>query len=419
MKESSAEDFMERIYKRTHTIQTFRSGPLGPYLLRFVENSTQHGYARESIHVQLRCLVRFGRWLKRRRIPLRNVGRTDIQRYLRHDGDVRQGDARTLRRFLQLLGEQGVIVMPDTQLKTQVEIVAENFADYLKYERGLAPRTIEYHRAFVARFLAWRFGPSGDHDLNLAHIQGGDLITFVQREAAKRSVGSARMITASLRSFVKYSLVQGALHRDISGAIPKVRCYSLSGIPRFLTPSQVRRVLASCDRRTAMGRRDFAILLLLSRLGLRACEVGSLELDDFDWTAGTLTIRGKGSKICKLPLPHDVGKAIATYLRRDRPVVPNRRVFLRILAPHTGFAGPQGVCQMVRETLARAGVESRSKGAHQFRHSLATRMLANRASLADIGQVLRHARPKTTFVYTKIDVRALRALVRRWPGGAK
>ena len=146
---------MERIYKRTHTIQTFRSGPLGPYLQRFVENSTQHGYARESIHVQLRCLVRFGRWLKRRRIPLRNVGRTDIQRYLRHDGDVRQGDARTLRRFQQLLGEQGVIVMPDTPLKTQVEIVAENFADYLKHERGLAPRTIEYHRGFVARFLAF------------------------------------------------------------------------------------------------------------------------------------------------------------------------------------------------------------------------------------------------------------------------
>ena len=343
----------------------------------------------------------------------------DAQIYLGRNGDVRQGDTRTLQRFLESLVQQGVIVMPKLWRKHKSKLrprtlptISSTNEDWLHEQSSTtADLLCDFSRGDLAR--------TGDHDLNLAHIHGSDLVTFVQREAATRSAGSARMITASLRSFVRYSLLRGALDKDISGAIPKVRCYSLSGIPRFLTSAQVNRVLASCDRRTAMGRRDYAILLLLSRLGLRACEVGSLDLEDIDWTVGTLTIRSKGSKVCKLPLPHDVGKAIAAYLRKDRPVVRNRRVFLRILAPHTGFAGPQGVCQMVRETLARAGVESRSKGAHQFRHSLATRMLANRASLADIGQVLRHARPKTTFVYTKIDVRALRALVRHWPGGAE
>jgi len=414
-----AEDFMERIFTRINTIHAFHSGPLGPYLKNFAENSNQQGYARESIQVQLRAINRFGRWLKRRRITLRKFQLTDAQVYLRQNGDVRQGDARTLQRFLDLLAAQSAILTPQVRKKTKVDVFADKFAEHLKYERGLAPRTVKYYRGFVALFLGWRFGKNSDHDLDLARIHGGDLVAFVQEEAARRSAGSARMITASLRSFLRYSVLRGALGRDISGAIPKVRCYSLAGIPRFLAPGQVKRVLASCDRRTAMGRRDYAILLLLSRLGLRACEVGSLELEDIDWTAGTLTIRGKGAKVCKLPLPHDVGKAIAAYLRRDRPAVPARRVFLRLLAPHTGFAGPQGVCQMVRETLARAGVQSQSKGAHQFRHSLATRMLANRATLADIGQVLRHAMPKTTFIYTKVDIRGLRALVRHWPGGAQ
>lgn len=419
MKESSPEDFMERVYKRIPTIQAFRSEPLGPYLQRFAEKSSHQGYVRESIQGQLRAIARFGTWLKRRRIALGNVGRGDVQRYLRRNGGVRRGDARALQRFRELLAMQGVIVMPDAPQKTEVEAVAEEFAGYLKHERGLAPRTIKYHRAFIARFLAWRFGENRDDHVNMAHVKAGDLVNFVQREAARRSAASARMVTASLRSFVRYSLLRGGLDKDISGAIPKVRCCSLSGIPRFLTPSQVRRVLASCDRRTIMGRRDYAILLLLSRLGLRASEVATLDLEAIDWTAGTLTVHGKGSKICKLPLPHDVGKAVAAYLRWDRPKVPSRRLFLRVLAPLNGFAGPQGVCQMVRATLARAGVQAPSKGAHQFRHALATRMLRNRASLTDIGHVLRHVRPKTTFIYTKVDLTALRALVRCWPGGAK
>ena len=333
---------MERVFTRINTVHAFRSGPLGPYLQKFAETSVQQGYARESLQVQLRAISRFGRWLKRRRITLSKFQLTDAQVYLRQNCDVRQGDTRTLQRFLESLAAQSVIITPQVWKKTKVDVFADEFAEHLKHERGLAPRTIKYYRAFVARFLGWRFGKPGDHDLDLARIHGGDLVSFLREEAARRSAGSARMITASLRSFLRYSVLRGALRKDISGAIPKVRCYSLVGIPRFLAPSQVKRVLASCDRRTAMGRRDYAILLLLSRLGLRACEVGFLELEDIDWTTGTLTIRGKGSKVCKLPLPHDVGEAIAAYLRKDRPAVPGRRVFLRLHRSPHGFRGAAG-----------------------------------------------------------------------------
>jgi integrase/recombinase XerD len=209
------------------------------------------------------------------------------------------------------------------------------------------------------------------------------------------------------------------IDRDLSGSVPTVRCWSLSGIPKALTRKQVTRVLAGCNRKTATGRRDFAVLLLLARLGLRAGEVAALRLKDIDWTAGTLIVSGKGAKECKLPLPHDVGQAIAVYLCKDRPSVPSNRVFLRITAPHKGFEGSRAVCTIVKSALARVDTGFRSKGAHQFRHTLATRMLANGASLLDIGSVLRHEKPKTTFLYAKVDFKALRPIAKPWPGGVR
>jgi site-specific recombinase XerD len=209
------------------------------------------------------------------------------------------------------------------------------------------------------------------------------------------------------------------IDRDLSGSVPTVRCWSLGGIPKTLTRKQVNRVLAGCNRQTATGRRDFAVLLLLVHLGLRAGEVAALRLEDIDWTAGTLIVSGKGAKECKLPLPHDVGQAIAAYLCKDRPSAPSKRVFVRISAPHLGFEDGRSVCMIVNRAVARVDMEFRSKGAHQFRHTLAARMLANGASLLEIGSVLRHENPKTTFIYTKVDFKALRPIAKPWPGGAR
>jgi site-specific recombinase XerD len=193
----------------------------------------------------------------------------------------------------------------------------------------------------------------------------------------------------------------------------------MPSIPRAIPAVAVRQLLRSISRRTAVGRRDYAIVLLLARLGLRAGEVVHLELEDIDWNAGCVSIRGKGGQRTALPLPAEVGAAIAAYLQHGRPQSASRRVFLRAKAPIRGFLDQRAVGSLVRNTLARAGIKAPSKGAHQFRHGLATQMLRHGASLAEIGEVLRHRNPQTTTIYAKVDLDGLRPLALRWPGGAR
>ena len=193
----------------------------------------------------------------------------------------------------------------------------------------------------------------------------------------------------------------------------------MTSIPRAISPNHVHQLLASINRHTAMGRRDYAILLLLARLGLRSGEVTVLELDDMDWKAGRLTVRGKSGRCTDLPLPTDVGRAVAAYLKHGRPISTSRRVFLRDRAPIRGFLGPSAIGSVIKHRLQRARIDAPTKGAHQFRHALATRMLQNGASLAEIGEVLRHRSPETTNIYAKVDLDSLRKLALRWPGGVR
>jgi integrase/recombinase XerD len=193
----------------------------------------------------------------------------------------------------------------------------------------------------------------------------------------------------------------------------------LSSLPKYLPAKQVQSVLDHCDRTSKVGRRNYAILLLLARLGLRAGEVVRLDLEDIDWDNGLITVCGKGGQRAQLPLPADVGKAIAKYLQSDRPESSSRRVFIRDRAPRAGFGYATAIAKIVRCSLEKAGVESARKGAHLFRHSLATNMLAKGASLGEIGEVLRHRSTDTTAIYAKVQLEALRTLAFRWPGGAQ
>ncbi len=226
-------------------------------------------------------------------------------------------------------------------------------------------------------------------------------------------------MTSALRSFLKYARYRGEVALDLAAAVPAVACWSMPSIPRAIAADQVRQLLASIDRRTAIGRRDYAILLLLARLGLRSSEVAFVELDDFDWNTGTLSVRGKSGQRNEFPLPLEVGKAIAAYLRNGRPLSTSRRVFLRAKAPIRGFRGASGVGSVVRHALQRARIDAPTYGAHQFRHGLATEMLRQGASLGEIGDVLGHRHPQTTKIYTKVDLEALSTLALPWPGGVQ
>lgn len=225
-------------------------------------------------------------------------------------------------------------------------------------------------------------------------------------------------MTTALRSFLRFARYRGDIEKDLAACIPAVANWKQSTLPRALPADQVEQVLNSVDRKTAIGRRDYAILLILARLGLRAGEIKALTLEDLDWQEGSMTVRGKAGRFSQLPLPRDVGAAIADYLRYGRPTASSRCVFLRAKAPAGGFQGQCGIASIVRHTLERAGIDSPRKGAHQFRHALACQMLKRGASLPEIGDLLRHRSPQTTAIYAKVDLDSLAALALSWPGGA-
>jgi site-specific recombinase XerD len=232
---------------------------------------------------------------------------------------------------------------------------------------------------------------------------------------------SAQYMGTALRSFLRYLFMLGETTTDLALAIPMVRQWRLSGVPRHIPTQDVERLLRACDRASVTGRRDYAVLLLLARLGFRASEVITLELDDLRWREGEIIVRGKGLMRDRLPILPDVGEALALYLKKDRPTSSCRRVFLCRKAPHRGFSHPSTVSTIVARALGRAGLAPAMRGAHLLRHSLATTMVRRGASLSEIGQVLRHRSPNTTEIYAKLNFGALQDVAMPWPttGGAR
>jgi len=297
-----------------------------------------------------------------------------------------------------------------------VERCAQAFEQFLREERALATATIINYVPFIRSFLKERFGK---RTIKLSRLCAGDVVRFVQRQARRLHVKRAKLLTTALRSFLQYARYRGEVTVDLAAAVPVVASWSMTSLPRAIAADQVRQLLASINRRTAMGLRDYAILLLLARLGLRAGEVAFIELDDIDWSLGQLSVRGKSGQRSELPLPAEVGKAIAAYLRHGRPDSASRRVFLRAKAPVRGFRSVCGIGSIVRHSLKRAGIKAPTQGAYLFRHASATEMLRQGASLSEIGEVLGHRHPQTTSIYTKVDISALRTLALPWPGGAR
>ena len=396
-------------------------GPLSAHIAAFAQWARDQGYARASRYRQVLLAAGFSRWLGQQTITVRHVAAEHAARYLRSRArrvQIHRGDRAALRQFLDFLRRRGVVraekISPPRP--TPIEQTVRAFAQYLRCDRALVRATVVNYVPFIRRFLMDRFG--GD-PVRLSRLQARDVMGFVQRQAPRLHLKAAKLLTTALRSFLRYARYRGAVTQDLAAAVPTVANWSMSSIPRAIPAESVRQLLASIDRRTARGRRDYAILLLLARLGLRASEVAWLELEDLDWNAGQITIRGKRGRITALPLPADAGAAIAAYLRHGRPRSTSRRVFLRAHAPSGGFAGPSAIASVVRHGLEQASLPAPTKGAHQFRHALATQMLHDGASLAEIGEILGHRSPETTMIYAKVDLDALRTLALPWPGGAR
>jgi integrase/recombinase XerD len=397
-------------------------GPLATHIGPYAGSLREQGYSLGSIHRQVLLAACFSRWLEQQGVAKRSLTSDHPPRYLRNRAQqVRpcRGDAAALRHLLDFLRSERVIPTEkkvSARLLTPAERCSQAYEQHLREARGLARATIINYVPFIRSFLKDRFG-SGL--ATLSHLCARDVVGFVRRQAPRLHPKRAKLLTSALRSFLQYARYRGEVKLDLAAAVPIVANWSMSSIPRAIGTDAVRQLLASIDRRTAMGRRDYAILLLLARLGLRSGEVTFLELDDIDWNVGQLSVRGKSGPRSDLPLPPEVGKAIAAYLRRGRPRCTSRRVFLRAKAPLCGFRGPGGVGSIVRHRLQRAGVDAPTYGTHQFRHGLATEMLRQGASLDEIGEVLGHHHPQTTKIYTQVDLEALRTLALPWPGGVR
>jgi site-specific recombinase XerD len=409
-----------RFFSDPVVVQQMHEGPLGRFIDCFAEQLHELRFSRQSACTQILQVANLSRWLSRRNLNAEDLDSKTIDRYLKkrpRGYRLRRGHRAALLRLLVLLRGRGVVqeqsLHDDLCPRQHIE---EAFKRFLLVERGLAPATVTNYLPFVSRLLSERFGRGL---IRLARLRATDITTFVQRHAHEYSPGRVKLMLSALRSFLRHLQHRGDIGADLATCVPCVPRWSRTEVPKFLQPGEVEEVLKHCKRGTKAGMRDYAILLLLARLGLRAGEVVSLTLDDVDWRGGQLTLHCKGRRSAQVPLIAEVGEGLARYVRHGRPRCATRRLFVRENAPRVGFVGSSAICGIVERALARAKVNSVRKGAHLFRHTLATQMLSRGASLTEIGRLLRHRHPDTTLIYAKVDLLALRTLAISWPAGVR
>lgn len=387
----------------------------------FIEQMQVQGYAAASVKISSRLVNDFVVWLDQGGIDGQSLSAKHVIEYLNArwlHRCRRRGDAFTLHSFGRLVAPDEYKTNSDQEVAIAPAIrVKQDFEQYLLHERGLASASIRLYGDSVGRFLKNTFGSA---EVRLDQLTADDIVRFVQADAARLNhPKQAQVMTTALRSFLQYGRYRGDIIANLHTCVPTVASWSMAGIPKTISPSQVQSLLAGCDRQGIAGRRDYAMLLLISRLGLRAGEVVDLTLDDLDWTEGIVSIRGPAQRVDRLPIPSDVGAALVDYLRHGRPVCSARNVFIQTRAPRRALLGPSAVSCVVRRALQRAGIDSPTKGAHLLRHSLATQMLGSGASLGEIAEILRHRNPQTTTIYAKVDLVSLHALALPWPGGVQ
>lgn len=408
---------LDALFTHPAAAPRLRSTHLGPWLDSFVDRLSGLGYPPGSCRSYVVLAADLGRWMarKKQKVPAEALDESVVDAYV--ERRKTQPDRRRVAalHFLAHLRAAGAVsarpVVPDS---SPVTPHCDRHAEYLRKERGAAEGTIEGYVAVTREFLSQRFG--SDAVVDLAALTASDIGAYLVGRAESLAPKRVAYLVSALRSFFRCLFVQGHTATDLSTATLTAQTRRLATVPRYLPPADVEKLLDTCDPVSRAGRRDRALLLLMARLGLRAGEVASLALDDIRWRSGEIVVRGKGNVVDRLPLLPEVGKAIALYVAEERPRIASRRLFLRLCAPIRGLAGREAVSSVVRSRLEQAGLHPAVRGAHLLRHSLATRMIRAGASMAEIGEVLRHHSPGTTEVYAKIDFEALRAIAQPWLG---
>ena len=407
---------LERFFVVPAAAKRLRSCVYGVHLDDFCSFLLESGYAVPTIRDKLWMLSDLARWMTNEHLAVVDLDEQRVDEFL----EVRGRRGRSCRGFrttaLQLIERlrcEGVVPAPESvRDDSPSATLLRCYEVYLRQERALAQSTISAYLPFARDLMAEQIDGGAVRSDSLCAADIGSFLLGRVRRMAPRY---AQLMGTALRSFLRFLFLRGETDSDLALAVPTVRRWRFSDVPRYLPDEDVERLLKAFDRSSATGRRDHAILLLLARLGLRASEVLALELDDLNWRTGEIIVRGKGLISDRLPLLPEVGEALALYLQKDRPAGNSRRVFLCTRAPHRGFSHPSSVSTIVARALDRAGLAPATRGAHLLRHSLATGMLRRGASLAEIAQVLRHRCTHTTEIYAKLDFDALRDVAMPWP----
>lgn len=408
---------LEEFLNGSWTIRDLRAGPFRDCIELYTDRLRKDGYSTVTARYSIRIVNCFIGWLTERHFHREDINEQLAARFLGDEDRrclLRDGDPLSISRFIKVLREAQLIAPALPRTRGPADQILENFRAYLEHRHGLVPTSSAAYVKFTRPFLRDMAITGTDH---FARLTQADVLRYVEQRALAASAATAVAMCSRLRSFLRYLHVEGLIVNDLTACVPSIRKWRFRALPTYLSSAQLQRVFQSCDQSTSAGRRDYAVVMLLARLGLRAKEVATLTLDDIDWRAGQFCIEGKGRQRATMPLPSDVGAAIAAYLREGRPVSDSREVFLGVYAPHIGFPTAAGIRDIAARALRRAGVtDIAHHGSHVLRHTLATELLRSGATLTQIGQVLRHKDHNTTRIYAKVDLARLRALCLPWPG---
>ena len=382
----------------------------------FVTSLSGRGYCTVTIQQKRAMVTSFARWVRQRRVDVAKIDEAAVGAFLAHlrRRQILIGNWHcTLTAFLEHLRADGVTARPEQRRDdSPAALILQLYETYLLNERGLTKETVCNYLRFVSPLAREHFPATGSSTTALGVQEVRDYILSGIRMFKPTT---AQLLATALRSFLRFLFLRGETAVDLALAVPSVRRWRKATVHSYLRPEDVEQLLAACDKATASGRRDHAILLLLARLGLRACEVAAMEIRDLRWRTGEIVVRGKGRVLQRIPMLPDVGAAIALYLQDGRPKSPCRSVFLRNDAPRIGL-NADAVGLVVRRALVRAELKPPHRGSHLLRFSLATNMIHRGATMAEIGEVLRHRSPETTEIYAKVDFESLRAVALPWAG---
>jgi len=408
---------LSEFFKSRARIQTLRDGPAGSLFESFAQALSETGYATSTARKHLRAAEHFIYWTHRHGMPVCKLNEQSLARFERHLSRCRcthYGHADQLRAvhgaslFLTHLRDARIITLPSLEPPVHDPALLSAFCQWMHRQRGSGDETLRKYNICIRELLR-RLGEEP------TRFDARRLRAFVLEKSRSCGEATVKHCTTALRMFLRFLIAEGQCAVGLDAAIPTVAHWRLASLPRYLQPEDVERLIASCDRTSAVGRRDRAVLLLLARLGLRAGDIVHLRLSDIDWKGASIQVCGKGRRHTRLPLTQEVGRAIVAYLKKERPRTNADTLFIRCRAPLRAFSSC-AVTKIVDKAFCRTGVVRPSRGAaHLLRHSFATSLLRQGASLQDIAAILRHRSIETTQIYAKVDIPSLRQIAQPWP----